>query len=545
MSRVTRNVIRTLSVLLVISLVWPGMDAYAAKPRARRSTKKVLKKKGRTSVKARRSSARSRGRSRRKGRWQRRVARARVYSPDPRIQRYLSQMWSASLGGTYATAVEPVVVPAVDPPKPEPVQQASDLPPSPDEVPTNPLVSAYAESLEVRGYSAENQGLIVETAAGEILAEHNADRLFNPASVVKMATSLVAIARLGPDFRLRTFVYTDGTHDPATQTLNGSLYVVGSGDPAFFTENVLLIVDQLNRSGIRHVNGNLVVQGQFHFNFCGSSEMSAKLLRKALMPEPLGTEATSAYSRFLAMRAASPVEGGVEARPRTATSQQTYPSLTISGETLADPAVNTSGRHLLAVHTSLPLVRVLKVLNDFSNNWMASVIGRLVGGPDAVEQFLQNAVGLKADEIRIVTASGLGTNLISPRGTMQILRKLIAYLEKNSLTIADMLPVAGVDAGTLERRFTDHFRAAVVAKTGTLAGVSTLAGVAYTRGKGPLLFVIYNRGGSANSFRAAQDEMVKKLITLHGGPAPVRYSFTGVPRLQETVGQSPGLASPK
>jgi D-alanyl-D-alanine carboxypeptidase/D-alanyl-D-alanine-endopeptidase (penicillin-binding protein 4) len=468
-------------------------------------------------------------------------------------------MWSASLGGTHATAIEPVVSPtlarsssaasAAQSP-PASASQSSDLPPSPDEIPINPLTAAYAESLEARGYTAENQGLIVETAAGEVLVEHNADRLFNPASVVKMATSLVAIARLGPDFRFRTFIYTDGTHDPATQTLNGSLHIVGSGDPAFFTENVLLIVDQLNRSGIRHVNGNLVVQGQFHFNFSGSSEVSAKLFRKALTPATHGAEINGAFARFLAMRAAAPVEGGNGNRPRTVTSQiesgqPDYPSLTVSGETQVDATVNTSGLHLLAVHTSLPLVRVLKVLNDFSNNWMASVIGRLVGGPDAVEQFLQNAVGLRGEEIRIVTASGLGTNLISPRGTTQILRKLIAYLEKNGLTIADLLPVAGVDAGTLERRFTDQFRAAVVAKTGTLSGVSALAGVAYTKGTGPLLFVIYNRGGSAASFRGVQDEMVKKLITLHGGPAPVRYSFTGMPGLQQTAGQSPGLASPR
>lgn len=454
-------------------------------------------------------------------------------------------MWSASQGGMYTSAVEPVFAPAFGSQVAQAAPQSAEPGVIGEEIPVNPLVVAYAESLEARGYSTENQGLIVETAAGEVLAEHNADRLFNPASVVKIATSLVAIARLGPDFRFRTFIYTDGAYDQATQTLNGSLYVVGSGDPAFFTENALLIVDQLNKSGIRHVSGNLIVQGQFHFNFSGSAEVSAKAFRKMLTPETWGPEVNDAYSRFLSMRAASVVEEAAGERPRTVAPWQGQPSLSVTGETVVDPAVSTSGLHLLAVHTSLPLVRVLKVLNDFSNNWMASVIGRAVGGPDAVEQFLQNAVGLKSDEIRIVTASGLGTNLISPRGTVQLLKKLIAYLEKNGLSIADLLPVAGVDAGTLERRFTDQFRASVVAKTGTLSGVSALAGVAYTKGKGPLLFVIYNRGRSASTFRAAQDEMIRKLITLHGGPAPVRYSFAAAPRLQETGGESPALRSNK
>jgi hypothetical protein len=34
--------------------------------------------------------------------------------------------------------------------------------------------------------------------------------------------------------------------------------------------------------------------------------------------------------------------------------------------------------------------------------------------------------------------------------------------------------------------------------------------------------VIYNRGGSVPSFRNAQDETIKKIITLYGGPIPVR-----------------------
>jgi len=104
----------------------------------------------------------------------------------------------------------------------------------------------------------------------------------------------------------------------------------------------------------------------------------------------------------------------------------------------------------------------------------------------------------------------------------QILRKLIAYLNKQNIGLEELLPVAGIDRGTLEKRFTDAYRGSVVAKTGTLHAVSALAGVAYTRSRGPLIFVIFNHGGSPNSFRGAQDETIKKLITLCGGPAPPR-----------------------
>jgi D-alanyl-D-alanine carboxypeptidase/D-alanyl-D-alanine-endopeptidase (penicillin-binding protein 4) len=336
-------------------------------------------------------------------------------------------------------------------------------------------------------------------------------------------------------------MYTNGTLDPSTGILNGSLYVFGSGDPAFFYENALLIADKLNRSGIREVNGDLVVLGPFHFNFSAAREMSAKGFRTTMTPETWTAAAKTAFPRFISMRAAEDRAAG---RPFSTSP----PSLKITGKTLTNEVVNTSSLRILAVHTSLPLVRLLKGLNDFSNNWMASVIGSMVGGPDAVETFLLKEVGLKDEELGIVTASGLGSNYISPRATLQVLRKLVAYLDKERLGLEELLPVAGVDAGTLGRRFTDEYRGAVVAKTGTLSGVSALAGIAYTRTRGPLLFVMYNRGGSSYSFRSVQDETLRKVITFFGGPAPVKYLPTGGPaisgQLSEGAARSSNSTSP-
>lgn len=402
-------------------------------------------------------------------------------------------------------------------------------------VPINPLVAAYSTSLVARGFSPDNQGLIVTTMDGEVLAEHNADRLFNPASVTKIATTLTAVARLGPNFQFSTKLYTDGYLEPTTGTLKGSLYLIGSADPAFFYENAMLVADQLNRAGIFTVEGNFVVLGQLYYNFSASREFSAKAIRNTWNPATWNSTAKMAYSRFQSMR---PLEHQRAGQPLM------QPSLKILGETLTDPVVNTSTLKLLAVHTSLPLIRLLKALNDFSNNWMAAVVGNLVGGPDAVQRYLEREVGFKEDEIDIVTSSGLGTNQISPRGTVKMMRKLVSYLQKQGLKLEDMLPVAGVDDGTLKRRFTDAYRGSVVAKTGTLSSVSALAGIAYTRGKGPLLFVIYNRGGSSASFRNVQDETLKKIITLYGGPAPVHFNQQVMPNVTQRLsdsGKSPAL----
>lgn len=517
MLKIGRGLLRALSLAVVIWLaVGPVPSLAEAKSRRGKaratSIKKAQKKK--TISRSRRSSRRHRGRSRRR-------ARAFVPPTHPGLQNYLSEAWlrnNSTPPPAGTTAAYGNGAPEVAPPK------SLNSP----TLPLNLLVAAFSMSLAARGYSAENQGLLVEALDGEVLAEHNADKLFNPASVIKIATSLMALSKLGPNYQFHTRIYTDGYLDRSSGRLKGSLYVVGGGDPALFHENAMLIADWLNRIGIYEVEGNLVVQGPFYFSFLASRRIAAREFRKALTPETWNSAARSSYGRFLAMRSAG---AGQPDRP---------PSLKIKGKTLTEGWADTSRLKLLAVHTSLPLLYLLKGLNDFSNNWMATVIGRMMGGPEAVSRFLEEEVGLKAEEARIVTASGLGTNLISPRGTIQILRKLIAYLEKHGLGIEALLPVAGVDAGTLERRFTDYWRGSVVAKTGTLGsqGVSALAGVAYTRNRGPLLFVIFNRGGSVAAFRAVQDETIKKLIAFFGGPAPVTYS----PKLGPSVSEkdSPG-----
>jgi D-alanyl-D-alanine carboxypeptidase/D-alanyl-D-alanine-endopeptidase (penicillin-binding protein 4) len=487
--------------------------------------------------------ARGRGRYR-QGRWRKQYATStaavRVPGHSAGVHKFLSDAWtseqmpversiaaSPEMSSPSLTAVGPETsrVAAAEraaSPDPDTAKAKQTVPLQSEPLPLNPLVAAYTESLAARGFGADNQGFIVATLKGEVLAEHNADKLFNPASVTKIATSLTAISKLGPDFKFRTSLYTDGALDQSTGILHGSLYLIGSGDPAFFYENALLIADKLNRAGIREVEGDLVVLGHFYFNFSTSLEASAKAFRNVLTPETWNAAAKGAYPRFLAMRAA---EGpnAQQSSARLSTDLSGAPSLRILGKTITNPTVNTTSLTPIAVHTSLPLLRVLKGLNDFSNNWMATVIGDLVGGTDAVERFLKTEVGFKEDEVQFATPSGLGANYISPRGTISMLRKLISYLDSKGLTIENILPVAGIDHGTLERRFTDAFRGSVVAKTGTLSGVSALAGVAYTRTRGPLLFVIYNRGGSAHTFRAAQDETIKKVITVFGGPAPIRY----------------------
>jgi len=181
-------------------------------------------------------------------------------------------------------------------------------------------------------------------------------------------------------------------------------------------------------------------------------------------------------------------------------------------------------------HESLSLRDILFYQNAHSVNQIAERLGEAVGGPAGVQQFLVKDVGLSPKDISISHTSGLDFNRITARATVMLFRALVLWLNLNNMQPQDVLPVAGVDAGTLARRFTgEEYRGAIIGKTGTLpatdGGVSTLAGIAYTRDHGPVLFAIFNTKGSVSTYRKLQDQLLKGFIIESGGIPDVSASL--------------------
>ncbi|MGB6897090.1 MAG: D-alanyl-D-alanine carboxypeptidase/D-alanyl-D-alanine-endopeptidase [Candidatus Acidiferrum sp.] len=72
--------------------------------------------------------------------------------------------------------------------------------------------------------------LIVDAQTGETLYAKNPDSYFVPASNMKLFTTALALAKLGPDYKFHTTLETRGTISPEGR-LSGDLILVGRGDP--------------------------------------------------------------------------------------------------------------------------------------------------------------------------------------------------------------------------------------------------------------------------------------------------------------------------
>jgi D-alanyl-D-alanine carboxypeptidase/D-alanyl-D-alanine-endopeptidase (penicillin-binding protein 4) len=120
-------------------------------------------------------------------------------------------------------------------------------------------------------YAAALWGLkVVSLDTGRTLFEHNAEKLFSPASNSKLYTVALALDRLGPDYQIKTSLYVRARPN-RRGTLKGDLLVYGRGDPTFngrLHDGDILralgpLVAALTNAGVKRISGDLVGDSSF------------------------------------------------------------------------------------------------------------------------------------------------------------------------------------------------------------------------------------------------------------------------------------------
>ena len=365
---------------------------------------------------------------------------------------------------------------------------ALPVPIAPD--PTAPqTLQQYLQALQRQGFAPSEQGVWIGSDWDEY-ASHQADLPLSAASLTKMATTLAALQRWGPDRRYVTRVEATGPIVAAVNggSLEGDLIVRGAGDPLLVWEDAIAIGQTLEQMGISRIAGDLVVVGPFEMNFDEEEADPAADFGQALDAEQWPEEITTQFER---MDSALPP-----------------PQIEISGR-LRRGAAGVKGRSLLT-YESLSLAQILQQMNAFSNNAIAERLATELGGGAEISRVARTATDSPAVEVQLQNGSGLGfDNRLSARAAARLLPAIARELQGSGLTVADLFPVGELNQfGTIEERSLP--RGAAV-KTGSLWRASALAGAIPTQDRGWVYFAIVNQGTPIVPLRKEQDRLLAAL----------------------------------
>jgi D-alanyl-D-alanine carboxypeptidase/D-alanyl-D-alanine-endopeptidase (penicillin-binding protein 4) len=134
-----------------------------------------------------------------------------------------------------------------------------------------PLASAaeYAElpvgvrsALQIRQVPGDTLSIHIENVdTGEVVLSWLPDEPRNPASTMKLLTTLVALDTLGPAYRWKTDIYALG--DIHAGRLDGDLLLKGHGDPFLVTERVWQMLRKIRQAGISEITGDLLLDDSY------------------------------------------------------------------------------------------------------------------------------------------------------------------------------------------------------------------------------------------------------------------------------------------
>jgi serine-type D-Ala-D-Ala carboxypeptidase/endopeptidase (penicillin-binding protein 4) len=338
--------------------------------------------------------------------------------------------------------------------------------------------------------------LVVDSAGNELVAQ-NADEPFVPASVTKIVTAWLAMDVLGGDYRFESLFYLDDKR---------VLYVRGGGDPFLTSEELApLAVALVGKIGKKPISGIVIDARYYPSNLripgIEDTDEAYNALNSALAVN---------FNTIFAVRNSDKVRSAEKQTPitplaitqfqargpngigRISLNQDPAVSLQYAGELIA-AFIERAGGHVTGkistgavpeglapvyVHRqSRPLSKILVDLLRASNNYVANQVfleigGHRLGGPVSLEKSLQVANEMLAANglaaaIHLEEGSGISRdNRFSARGLAKVLALFALH--------ADLLH--GHDGG--------------MNKTGTMEGVSTLAGYADTSSHGRVRFVI-------------------------------------------------------
>lgn len=346
------------------------------------------------------------------------------------------------------------------------------------------IMDSYANKTSMVGME------IYDLSDNKVLYAYNERQTMRPASTQKIITAVTAIDHLGCNYEYKTQLCYTGDIDG--RTLLGSVYCIGGFDPAFSVGDLESFVSAIREAGIDTIQGNIYADLSFKDanrlgeGWCWDDD------NPVLTPLMLNKK-DDFIMHF--------------------TSLLRQDGIVINGYT--DEQKTPPSAHLLHVVTR-PIDKILhRMMKNSDNTYAESMFYQLGSSANTVRVHYNNLirkVGLNPSDYYVADGSGLSLyNYVSPHEEVAFLK--YTYENKEIFDcLYHSLPIAGVD-GTLRRRMRGtKADGNVRAKTGTVAGVSSLAGYLYAPNGHFVCFSIINMGVmKASTGRNFQDRICEAL----------------------------------
>jgi serine-type D-Ala-D-Ala carboxypeptidase/endopeptidase (penicillin-binding protein 4) len=363
---------------------------------------------------------------------------------------------------------------------------------------------------EMRRASAFSGVYVRDLDTGRTLFESKADVPRVPASVEKLYTTSAALLRFGPDATLSTTVAGGGFMDP-DGVWRGNLYLHGGGDPTLNRDDLEQLASDLGSAGIVRVDGSVLgdetrfdaLRGSYDSGGAYDGDMGGALSALALSRgfAKDGKPAAQAAGQLAKVLRGDGIR--VEGRSGAGTTPQNATQL--------------------ASVDSPPMRDLIRLTNVPSDNFLAEMLVKNLGSQFAGAGTTAAGVAVVRSTLvsfgvhpRIVDGSGLSrADLTTPRQVVRLLETM--HHQEVAGSFESSLAVAG-RTGTIRKRMRgtpaqDRCRA----KTGTLIGVSSLAGICTAAGGHTIAFAMLMNHAGVTRAHSVQDR-ITTAIARYDGP---------------------------
>ena len=341
--------------------------------------------------------------------------------------------------------------------------------------------------------------LVYDLTADSVLYSRGARQTLRPASTMKLLTAVTAIDLLGSNYQFRTTLSYSGTVKDSV--LTGDIYCVGNMDPMFDADDMEAFANSIRGLGVDTIRGRFIEDRSFKESdllgegWCWDDD------NPQLSPLLVSRKDELLSTLIDRLRGS-----GIVVEAECSTGSIPKGKLTLS--------LSTRSQSLRDV--------LYPMLKESDNLFAEAVFYQIAASMGVRPAKAAHARQLIKKEISKAGVSGIMYKIADGSGlslynyvTPELMVSLLRYAYQNShiyMHLFSSLPIAGQD-GTLKKRMTGPLtNGKVRAKTGTLTGISSLAGYCLPPNGHTLAFCIINQGVMKNQEgRDFQDRICTEL----------------------------------